>query len=104
MKRKLIERSQGALIVCDNPKCDYKYPYSEEAEKVMIVFVNMPCPKCGDNLLTPQDYLVNERVLKTVNKINKWFSWLTIFYPKDASKSTLEMQIHDGVKMKITKQ
>ncbi len=41
-------------IKCDNPKCNYTDPlvkYEEYPE-----YVNKPCPECGSNLLTEQDY------------------------------------------------
>lgn len=41
-------------LKCDNPNCDYVDPNIpfEEYEK----YVNCPCPKCGQSLLTPQAY------------------------------------------------
>ena len=40
-------------IICDNANCDYKDETVtfEEIDK----FLNKPCPKCGENLLTEQD-------------------------------------------------
>ena len=51
---------KGGGLVCDNPNCDYKNEnvlfedYSEWLDK--------PCPKCGENLLTQEDY-ENARLL-----------------------------------------
>ena len=41
-------------LKCDNPNCDYCNPEIpfEQYEQ----FVNSPCPKCGESLLTPQAY------------------------------------------------
>ncbi len=41
-------------LKCDNPSCDYVNPDIpfEQYEQ----FVNCPCPKCGQSLLTPQAY------------------------------------------------
>ena len=41
-------------LKCDNPNCDYCNPEIpfEQYEQ----FVNYPCPKCGESLLTPQAY------------------------------------------------
>lgn len=41
-------------LKCDNPSCDYSNPDIpfEQYEQ----FVNCPCPKCGQSLLTPQAY------------------------------------------------
>lgn len=41
-------------IKCDNPKCDYKdesVTYEQYPE-----YINKPCPTCGENLLTQEDY------------------------------------------------
>ena len=41
-------------IKCDNTKCDYEdmsIKYSDYE-----AWLNKPCPKCGDNLLTEKDY------------------------------------------------
>ena len=97
--RKLIEKHQESLVVCDNPECDYKYPYSEEEEKRLVSYINVPCPKCGENLLTLEDYIMHEKMMKTVNFLNKWFSWLTIFYSKSKEK-TISVHVHDGIKIK----
>lgn len=99
MKRKLIEVSQEYLIVCDNPKCDYVienedriYPNPEA-----IKYLNMPCPKCGDNLLTENDYKTGMQTMKVVNWLNKWFSWLMIFVSKRAEMKTTYVHFHNGV-------
>lgn len=41
-------------LKCDNPNCDYCNPEIpfEQYEQ----FVNYPCPKCGQSLLTPHAY------------------------------------------------
>ena len=41
-------------LKCDNPSCDYSNPDIpfEQYEQ----FINCPCPKCGQSLLTPQAY------------------------------------------------
>ena len=38
-------------LKCDNPSCDYSNPDIpfEQYEQ----FINCPCPKCGQSLLTP---------------------------------------------------
>jgi hypothetical protein len=41
-------------IKCDTPTCDYNDP-SVKVEDYKD-WVNKPCPKCGGNLLTEQDY------------------------------------------------
>ena len=41
-------------IKCDNINCDYADPSVTYAEYPQ--WVNRPCPKCGENLLTQEDY------------------------------------------------
>lgn len=93
--RKLIEKTEGSLVVCDNPKCDYTIPYSTENNE-LIKWINVPCPKCGENLLTVDDYLVHEKLIKMVDWINKWFSWLTLFHRKTKIQS-VKVHFHDGI-------
>jgi len=95
MKRKLIETRREISIQCDNETCDYVIPYSEEIENNTAAFINAPCPKCGENLLTEQDYLLEQRLIKTINWINKWFSWITIFSAEKKTQST-KVHIYDG--------
>lgn len=41
-------------IKCDNPKCDYKN--DNVVVKEYNQWLNKPCPKCGANILTQEDY------------------------------------------------
>lgn len=97
----LIEIKQEYLIECDNYKCDFKVPNigndtSLEAGKE---YVNMPCPKCGWNLLTEKDYNDTASMLRTVRWVNRWFSWLRWFSTKK-EKETLYAKVQDGIKLK----
>lgn len=100
--RKLIEIHQEYLIVCDNKQCDYKVknetgiPNDEESDK----FLNVPCPKCGENLLTEQDHLQSKVLMKGINRVNKYFSWLTIFIPKKAKTHKTTINVHNGINIK----
>jgi len=101
MKRKLIEMRQEYSIVCDNKKCDYKIKnINEDPNEDISCYLNMPCPKCSENLLTEQDYLQSLKILKTVNWLNKWFSWTMIFVPKKSKQETISVHCHKGVKIK----
>jgi len=96
--RKLIEKQQDSIIVCDNPQCDYETSYT--SENGLLLFVGKPCPKCGENLLTVEDYLRSQRLMKVVNFINFWFSWITFFYSKKRLSKGISycVDVHDGVK------
>ena len=99
--RKLIEKQQNILVTCDNPKCDYTVPYTDATEKHLVLFIDKPCPKCGETLLTMEDYLQHQNLMKVVNFMNRWFSWITIFYSKEAwaKRQSISVHVHDGVKV-----
>lgn len=82
MKRQLIKTTQERLVVCDNINCDYEVPYTEEEDKNLVLYVNMPCLKCRENLLTEEDYNIYIKTMNSVNFLNKYFSWITFFFPK----------------------
>jgi hypothetical protein len=100
MKRKLIEVHQEFLIVCDNKQCDYKIEnLTGDPNQETFKYVNMPCPQCGDNLLTIEDYMQSKKVMRIVNWLNKWFSWLVWFSPLNATKKKVKVHVHSGVKI-----
>jgi len=93
--RKLIEMHRELLIECDN--CDYNIPLTEENEKHLVLFINSPCPKCGTNLLTEKDWFQHVRIIEVVDWINKWFSWITMFYSKNSKTHSVMVHVHEGV-------
>lgn len=38
--------------------------------------IRTPCPACGSNMLTEEDYNGAVKLLKRLHWINKWFGWL----------------------------
>lgn len=49
-------------IKCDNEECGWKdptVPYEDYPK-----YIDKPCPCCGANLLTRQDYLVTKRIIE----------------------------------------
>lgn len=94
---KPIEVKMANLIECDS--CDYKIenpsgdPNIDTAE-----YINVPCPKCGANLLTQEDYDLHNEIMKEINKVNKRW-WLSIFSCKSKNVSTFDVKIHDGIKI-----
>jgi predicted RNA-binding Zn-ribbon protein involved in translation (DUF1610 family) len=68
---------QPILVKCDNQKCNYKIPNPTKDIGVDLTpYVNMPCPKCGENLLTEKDYKKYNRTAKVIRFIVKYFSWV----------------------------
>lgn len=56
-------------IKCDNPTCDFK----DDSVKVEEYpqWLNKPCEKCGENLLTQEDYDQTHFVIGMVNALNE---------------------------------
>jgi hypothetical protein len=48
-----------------------------------------------------EDYLQHQNLMKVVNFMNRWFSWITIFYSKKAwaKRQSVSVHVHDGVKV-----
>jgi hypothetical protein len=66
--KKFNENNNGSLHVgglkCDNPECNYSdmsVPLSDYESSI-----NKPCPKCGESLLTQEDY---DRVMQMVQAV-----------------------------------
>lgn len=56
-------------LECDNPTCDYT-DTAESDFSDMNIYIGKPCPKCGENLLTEDDYKNSQNVLNVVNYFN----------------------------------
>lgn len=99
---KLIEIRQQNEVECDNPKCDFVVPNKTGIPNPdSQEWLDRPCPKCGQNLLTFQDWYQFRKMMKIINFINKWFGWLSILRwgrnGKSETKAT--MKVHKGVKI-----
>lgn len=90
--RKLIYQSEIGELVCDNPDCDFRCEI--ESSKCHEA-INAKCPKCGENLLTLEDYNLYLKMIKTVNRINKWFSWLTLFIKEPDKRTRYRVHAHN---------
>lgn len=100
--RKLIQMHQEHLIVCDNEACDFKILNETGDPNVSIEkYLNVACPKCGENLLTERDYLDSLKFLRMVNFINRWFSWITIFIPKSKKPHVASAHAHNGISFEM---
>jgi len=101
MKKKLIEITNEHNIVCDNPYCDYKAIHKPNVDinDYLNSYLNKPCPLCGENLLTQKDYDDSMRLLKVINWLNKWFSWVMLFIPNKKRK-IVTTHVHNGINIK----
>ena len=73
MTNKLVEITISG-IKCDNEDCDYRN--DEVSRDNYPAYVNKPCPECGANLLTQEDY-------ETVILLEKLQVELDVAIPKD---------------------
>lgn len=96
--------NQEHLVVCDNKNCDFKVLNETGDPNVSIKqYLNVACPKCGENLLTEEDYLNSLKLLNAINWINKWFSWITIFIPKSKKVTKATAHTHKGISIEVEK-
>lgn len=75
---------KGSGLICDNKNCDYVDKTVLSTDN-LEPFINKPCPKCGENLLTLEDYQLNAKVLELISSINKNYS------DRDNSSDTKEL-------------
>ncbi len=59
---------QSSGLKCDNTNCDYDD--STVKFEDLSKWVDKPCPKCGENLLTLEDFQRAEILMKTVDLVN----------------------------------
>lgn len=87
--RNNIELLQSGLK-CDNPSCDWKdttIPHTE-----YINHVNKPCPKCGENILTGEDYETAMYFHTVVDFINNM---------ENIEKLKVTVDLHKGITFNI---
>ena len=100
--RKLIEPLQETAVVCDNKYCDFEIKNKTQEPNINIsIYINEPCPKCGENLLTQSDYDKFCMMIKFINFINKWFSWISVFI-KEEDGEVIGVHVHND-EMTISK-
>lgn len=60
-------------IKCDNPNCDYKdiSVKWDDIEKTGAEYLNKPCPKCGQSLLTQEDFDSTKRLIFVMTELEK---------------------------------
>ncbi|WP_040194775.1 hypothetical protein [Clostridium culturomicium] len=56
-------------IKCDNPKCDFN-DMSVKLEDYKE-WLNKPCPKCGENLFTEEDFANTMMMISFIDSMNK---------------------------------
>ncbi len=105
-------------LQCDNPECDWVDATIDD--DMLEIHIDTMCPKCGQNLLTMEDYnntialrntieLVNKLTPEQLNQLNdgidmRLFENLPLFKDVDLTKPIeLEITTHDGIKFNKVK-
>lgn len=74
-------------VVCDNPQCDWK---NENVDTIqMALLVNHPCPKCGQNVLTPEDYIGMMQVIAVAENAPD--------VHESGEAVDISVKVHDGI-------
>lgn len=63
-----VEVPETGVIKCDNPACDYELDNVKYAE--LHDHIHSECPKCGEILITEQDYMNAMTMIETLRLIN----------------------------------
>ena len=85
----------GGGLKCDNPECDYvnmDIPRNEYEK-----WVNKPCPKCGENLLTEEDYMKSQFLESLIDMVNE----MNLDIDPDEPQATMTVDVHNN-KIEIT--
>jgi len=70
MKDKAVKMEMNG-IKCDNPECDYKDDnVGGSTIKEIKEWLNKPCPKCGQSLLTQEDLNAIIQMKKVTDVVN----------------------------------
>lgn len=99
--RKLIElNKQETLVVCDNTSCNVTIAATtDNLIEEMKEYINKPCPECGQNLCTQKDYDGYVLVMKAINWLNKYLSWLTFFTKEQKNPKKISIHSYNGIKV-----
>jgi predicted RNA-binding Zn-ribbon protein involved in translation (DUF1610 family) len=95
----LDNRSQ---LHCDEPACAHVLPEGHVTWGEHLI--GYPCPRCGSNMLTREDYEASERLHRCVRWINKWFGWLGTEYKDDSGAFTTVAFRHHAGKIIVEKE
>lgn len=66
----LSKQPTEQYLKCDSPDCDH----IEFIDDITEEFIDMPCPVCGSNLLTREDYDAFEETVKPLMEMAKALS------------------------------
>lgn len=105
-----LEMTENSGIRCDNEKCDFIN--KDSPDENLGDWLNVPCPKCGENLLTQQDYENALKVDAIIDMINTMTEEEIADYvhsiygdniPTDLDNAVVDftLDIHNGIKFTL---
>lgn len=65
---KNIEKVGNSGLVCDNSNCDWEDTTIKDED--IHKYINHSCPKCGENVLTQEDYDMHVALFNAVDFVN----------------------------------
>lgn len=68
MKKGIAMNIKG--LICDNPHCDYKDDTIKSED--YAEYIGFPCPKCGESLLTQEDYEFTQKMKTLVDLMGEF--------------------------------
>jgi len=89
---------KGTNIICDNKDCDYRD--IADLSKLKS-YINKPCPKCGSNLLTEEDYDIYIGLMNEVNIINNILGDVKV--DDDTEIKEVEVRTRKGISFNLKK-
>lgn len=91
MCAKVIEMEENDTIECDNLECDYETLIPQELIETMI---DKPCPKCGENLLTQEDYEDSREVVEAMKTMVDVINSMS---EEELEEMTKDIELPEGV-------
>lgn len=93
MTKKIIDYRQMGKLHCDNPSCGHDLP---EALPISEALIGYPCPKCGSDMLTRQDYNAAIQLMRIADFANKLLGPHFGKAKPDGTEPVYSLRIKDG--------
>lgn len=88
----IVTLPDSLTLKCDNPVCGHEIVDAVLLED-MHLWIGLPCPRCGVNMLTEEDHEAAERLFLVAAWFNRWFGWLGWLLAK---RETVSINPHRG--------
>jgi len=100
-----IEIKSMGCMKCDAPDCDYESSIEVTSLNYLKTQIGALCPKCGNNLLTQEDYKDTEKTFEYIEIMNKMTPQQIYEFSEAMSKGNEEGKIvYNRIKENIKNQ